>query len=130
MKGRFGFLIIALQMVYLVAATSRTFPPTDSITVDHVHPSGPGQSLQSMKPTSKEVKNRKEEANMNEPEKYKGVGKIGSSPPSCEHKCYGCVPCEAIQVPTTSRHNHIGIQYANYEPEDWKCKCGLSLYSP
>ncbi|KAM7254506.1 hypothetical protein ACFE04_003886 [Oxalis oulophora] len=34
---------------------------------------------------------------------YKRVmGKIGSSPPSCEHKCYGCTPCEAIQVPTTT----------------------------
>ncbi|KAK4395107.1 Coatomer subunit zeta-1 [Sesamum angolense] len=30
----------------------------------------------------------------------KAVG--GSRPPSCEHKCYGCMPCEAIQVPTTS----------------------------
>jgi hypothetical protein len=60
----------------------------------------------------------------------KGISKIGSSPPNCEHKCYGCVPCEAIQVPTTSRHSHLGIQYANYEPEGWKCKCGPSFYSP
>ncbi|TKY64347.1 EPIDERMAL PATTERNING FACTOR protein 3 [Spatholobus suberectus] len=60
-----------------------------------------------------------------------GVSKIGSSPPSCEHKCYGCVPCEAIQVPSTStRRSHLGIQYANYEPESWKCKCGPSFYSP
>ncbi|KAK6153585.1 hypothetical protein DH2020_013224 [Rehmannia glutinosa] len=27
----------------------------------------------------------------------KEINKIGSSPPSCEHKCYGCRPCEAIQ---------------------------------
>nr|KYP54303.1 hypothetical protein KK1_000488 [Cajanus cajan] len=61
----------------------------------------------------------------------RGVSKVGSSPPSCENKCYGCVPCEAIQVPSTSiRHNHLGIQYANYEPESWKCKCGPSFYSP
>ncbi|KAI3670546.1 hypothetical protein L1987_87884 [Smallanthus sonchifolius] len=40
--------------------------------------------------------------------------RIGSRPPSCEHKCYGCSPCEATQVPTTS---HVGIQYTNYEPE-------------
>ncbi|KAE9584695.1 hypothetical protein Lalb_Chr25g0280841 [Lupinus albus] len=57
----------------------------------------------------------------------KGVSKIGSSPPNCENKCYGCVPCEAIQVPSKS---HLGIQYANYEPESWKCKCGISFYSP
>ncbi|KAL2337940.1 hypothetical protein Fmac_012386 [Flemingia macrophylla] len=64
-------------------------------------------------------------------EAYYGVSKVGSTPPSCEHKCYGCVPCEAIQVPSTSiRHNHLGIQYANYEPESWKCKCGPSFYSP
>ncbi|XP_022033138.1 uncharacterized protein LOC110934279 [Helianthus annuus] len=53
--------------------------------------------------------------------------RIGSRPPSCEHKCYGCSPCEATQVPTTS---HVGIQYTNYEPEGWKCKCGPTLYSP
>ncbi|XP_062087716.1 EPIDERMAL PATTERNING FACTOR-like protein 3 [Humulus lupulus] len=130
MKGRFCFFVIALQVVYWVAATSRAFPPSDGLTIG-AHLSGPGQSLQSMKPTSKEgFKNRKEEAGTNESAKYKGMGKIGSSPPSCEHKCYGCVPCEAIQVPTNSRHSHIGIQYANYEPEDWKCKCGLSFYSP
>nr|KYP58393.1 hypothetical protein KK1_013799 [Cajanus cajan] len=62
---------------------------------------------------------------------YRGVSKIGSSPPSCEHKCYGCTPCEAIQVPSTSRRRtHLRVQYANYEPESWKCKCGPSLYSP
>ncbi|KAK7349260.1 hypothetical protein VNO77_06487 [Canavalia gladiata] len=64
-------------------------------------------------------------------DKSESMSKIGSSPPSCEHKCYGCVPCEAIQVPSTnSRRSHLGIQYANYEPESWKCKCGPSFYSP
>ncbi|RDX80616.1 EPIDERMAL PATTERNING FACTOR-like protein 3, partial [Mucuna pruriens] len=59
------------------------------------------------------------------------VSKIGSSPPSCEHKCYGCSPCEAIQVPSTSsRRSHLSVQYSNYEPESWKCKCGPSFYSP
>ncbi|KAH6793230.1 hypothetical protein C2S52_003707 [Perilla frutescens var. hirtella] len=57
--------------------------------------------------------------------KYK---KIGSRPPSCEHKCYGCMPCEAIQVPTTT--SHFGILYTNYEPEGWKCKCGPTFYTP
>lgn len=59
--------------------------------------------------------------------------KIGSSPPSCEHKCFGCTPCEAIQVPTIAnakRHAHFGVDYTNYEPEGWKCKCGPSFYSP
>ncbi|KAF7814097.1 EPIDERMAL PATTERNING FACTOR-like protein 3 [Senna tora] len=60
----------------------------------------------------------------------RGVTKIGSSPPICEHKCNGCSPCEAIQVPSTSRHSHLRTQYTNYEPESWKCKCGPSFYSP
>lgn len=60
-----------------------------------------------------------------------GMRKIGSVPPSCEHKCYGCTPCEAVQVPSTSsRNSNLGLQYSNYEPESWKCKCGPSLYSP
>lgn len=59
---------------------------------------------------------------------YREASRIGSSPPSCEHKCYGCMPCEAIQVPTTARG--VGVQYANYEPEGWKCKCGPTFYTP
>uniref|UniRef100_K4BMX8 Epidermal patterning factor-like protein n=1 Tax=Solanum lycopersicum TaxID=4081 RepID=K4BMX8_SOLLC len=53
---------------------------------------------------------------------------IGSSPPSCDHKCYGCMPCEAIQVPTNT--GRVGVQYTNYEPEGWKCKCGPAFYTP
>lgn len=71
------------------------------------------------------------EAKMNEIANFRGGSKIGSSPPSCENKCYGCTPCEAIQVPTnTKKLNHFRVQYANYEPEGWKCKCGPSFYSP
>ncbi|KAK1362816.1 Epidermal patterning factor-like protein [Heracleum sosnowskyi] len=53
---------------------------------------------------------------------------IGSIPPSCEHKCYGCTPCEATQVPTTK--SNVEIQSANYQPEGWKCQCGPSFYGP
>ncbi|KAL3735988.1 hypothetical protein ACJRO7_025012 [Eucalyptus globulus] len=60
-----------------------------------------------------------------------GGSKIGSRPPRCEHKCYGCTPCEPTQVPATHNgHAHVTVQYTNYEPEGWKCKCGPSLYSP
>ncbi|XP_030525486.1 EPIDERMAL PATTERNING FACTOR-like protein 3 isoform X1 [Rhodamnia argentea] len=63
--------------------------------------------------------------------KQMGVSKIGSSPPRCEHKCYGCTPCEATQVPAThDGHAHVRVQYTNYEPEGWKCKCGPALYTP
>ncbi|XP_010062649.1 EPIDERMAL PATTERNING FACTOR-like protein 2 [Eucalyptus grandis] len=60
-----------------------------------------------------------------------GGSKIGSRPPRCEHKCYGCTPCEPTQVPATHNgHAHVRVQYTNYEPEGWKCKCGPSLYNP
>ncbi|KAI3803355.1 hypothetical protein L1987_31506 [Smallanthus sonchifolius] len=35
--------------------------------------------------------------------------RVGSSPPSCEHKCYGCSPCEAIQVPANGGHVNVSI---------------------
>jgi hypothetical protein len=57
-----------------------------------------------------------------------GASRIGSRPPRCEHKCGGCIPCNPIQIPTNK--NHIGVQYANYEPEGWRCKCGTSYFSP
>ncbi|KAI3960666.1 hypothetical protein MKX01_003840 [Papaver californicum] len=47
---------------------------------------------------------------------------------SQQHKCGGCVPCEAIQVPTTT--DRVGIQYANYEPEGWKYKCRTTFFNP
>ncbi|KAK9726937.1 hypothetical protein RND81_05G247100 [Saponaria officinalis] len=59
---------------------------------------------------------------------YRGRVEAGSRPPNCEHKCDGCNPCIAIQVPTIT--SHFGIQFANYEPESWKCKCGPTVFSP
>ena len=76
----------------------------------------------------KGFKSKEKRTEMEEEASYKGVNNIGSSPPSCEHKCFGCNPCEAIQVPATT--SHFGVQYTNYEPEGWKCKCGPSFYSP
>ncbi|KAJ4950851.1 hypothetical protein NE237_027683 [Protea cynaroides] len=64
---------------------------------------------------------------MNE-EAYKDLSTLGSRPPNCEHKCGGCSPCEAIQVPTNT--DHFVVQYANYEPEGWKCKCKTSFFNP
>ncbi|KAK9099383.1 hypothetical protein Syun_026428 [Stephania yunnanensis] len=61
-------------------------------------------------------------------EACKELSTLGSRPPKCEHKCGGCSPCEAIQVPTTT--DHVGVQYTNYEPEGWKCKCGPTFYNP
>ncbi|XP_026447252.1 EPIDERMAL PATTERNING FACTOR-like protein 2 [Papaver somniferum] len=57
-----------------------------------------------------------------------GLSTVGSRPPSCVHRCEGCNPCAAIQVPT--RTDQLNLQYANYEPEDWKCKCGNAFFDP
>lgn len=59
---------------------------------------------------------------------YGGLARAGSRPPSCVHKCGGCTPCTATQVPATTDHSRT--QYANYEPEGWKCKCGSAFYNP
>ncbi|KAG9455640.1 hypothetical protein H6P81_000148 [Aristolochia fimbriata] len=61
-------------------------------------------------------------------EGFRGVDTLGSRPPSCDHKCGGCFPCQPTQVPATS--DRFRVQYSNYEPEGWKCKCGTSLYNP
>ncbi|KAI8565393.1 hypothetical protein RHMOL_Rhmol03G0255400 [Rhododendron molle] len=53
---------------------------------------------------------------------------LGSRPPNCDHKCGVCRPCDAIQVPATT--DHVRVQYANYEPEGWKCKCGTYFFNP
>ncbi|KAK4267273.1 hypothetical protein QN277_024073 [Acacia crassicarpa] len=113
MKARFCCFILALQLLSCVSE-SRLLPSLPG--PEHVTPE-PNQDLVS----SESMR-----------EKYEtGVSKIGSTPPICEHKCNGCSPCEAMQVPSTSRqHNHMRVQYANYEPESWKCKCGPSFYSP
>ncbi|GAV81407.1 hypothetical protein CFOL_v3_24862 [Cephalotus follicularis] len=61
-------------------------------------------------------------------ETYRGFSRLGSRPPNCVHKCGRCFPCYAIQIPATTEH--IGLQYTNYEPEGWKCKCGTSFFNP
>ncbi|XP_061370338.1 EPIDERMAL PATTERNING FACTOR-like protein 6 [Gastrolobium bilobum] len=126
MKGKFFCFLLALQILSWVSTARRPFLPADGIS----HPARE-EALQSSPHTKESKKGLIGTEGMSETrqEAYdRGVSKIGSSPPSCEHKCYGCVPCEAIQVPSTS--SHLGIQYANYEPESWKCKCGPSFYSP
>lgn len=56
------------------------------------------------------------------------MSRLGSIPPNCAHRCEGCVPCVPVQMPTAT--DHIGVQYANYEPEGWKCKCGSTFFNP
>ncbi|TKY72816.1 EPIDERMAL PATTERNING FACTOR protein 3 [Spatholobus suberectus] len=61
-------------------------------------------------------------------EAFRGLSRLGSTPPRCEHKCGGCIPCDPIQIPTNN--DLLGAQYANYEPEGWKCKCGNAYFNP
>eukprot|EP01018_Ginkgo_biloba_P029914 Gb_30138 [translate_table: standard] len=55
------------------------------------------------------------------------IDTLGSRPPTCRNKCHSCSPCEAIQVPTDLRNK---VQYSNYEPEGWKCKCRDRIFNP
>ncbi|CAA7402902.1 unnamed protein product [Spirodela intermedia] len=57
-----------------------------------------------------------------------GTEALGSSPPSCRRKCGACLPCAPVQVPAAAARAQL--QYANYEPEGWKCQCGSSFYNP
>ncbi|CDO97892.1 unnamed protein product [Coffea canephora] len=122
MRGcQFLLFISIMHMLNLVCITScRPLVPNGG----HAFHSGEfllsGLSL----PLGEEVKN----GGGGGEEKEEVSRRIGSSPPSCDHKCFGCMPCEAIQVPTT--HGRVGVQYANYEPEGWKCKCGPTFYTP
>nr|ADE75632.1 unknown [Picea sitchensis] len=56
------------------------------------------------------------------------IDTLGSRPPTCRNKCSSCSPCEAIQVPTNAARSHV--QYSNYEPEGWKCKCRDRVFNP
>lgn len=142
--GRLFCFLVALQIVSWrsTSATSRSLavPPNDGFGVHHHQPDHIPQSLQvSIGPgsSSKEIflqsfKSREGKAGITKEAYFEGDSKlgIGSSPPNCEHKCNGCIPCEATQVPAKTKRSHVGLQYANYEPESWKCKCGPSFYSP
>ncbi|KAE9600426.1 hypothetical protein Lalb_Chr14g0372741 [Lupinus albus] len=152
MKGRFFCcFLLALQIVSLVSEATRHFPPPpDAMSHPgqlllyqfHIHSlsddiylsSGPEEApaTHSSLSYTKELQKVTEAMSVREKESYdRGVNRIGSSPPSCEHKCYGCTPCDAIQVPSNNNmHIKLSLQYTNYEPESWKCKCGVTLYSP
>ncbi|KNA14577.1 hypothetical protein SOVF_106250 [Spinacia oleracea] len=117
-------VVLLVQIVGWVPATSRVLIPNHDTSsqlsgiggVSETSQQAPYSSIQDSKKTS-------------EAESYRGMNELGSRPPDCDHKCYGCNPCVAIQVPTISG-GHLGIQFANYEPISWKCKCGASFYSP
>uniref|UniRef100_J3MTZ0 Epidermal patterning factor-like protein n=1 Tax=Oryza brachyantha TaxID=4533 RepID=J3MTZ0_ORYBR len=70
--------------------------------------------------------------------------RLGSTPPSCYSKCYGCSPCVAVQVPTLSAPSvpaarsggggddaaPLVATFTNYKPLGWKCQCRDRLFDP
>ncbi|OIT01096.1 PREDICTED: EPIDERMAL PATTERNING FACTOR-like protein 6 [Nicotiana attenuata] len=120
MKSKFCCFVLIIFALCLISVRSR--PLASNLN-----------SLQNKLSTNEVNMSNKEQGQVKETEEYTDMNKeekkmIGSSPPSCEHKCYGCMPCEAIQVPTNT--GRVGVQYTNYEPEGWKCKCGPAFYTP
>ncbi|CAN8259435.1 unnamed protein product [Cochlearia groenlandica] len=105
--------MVLMQVVSYVCATSRP------IASDYVlfHPEMISPETSENRTNGPIVKPNKSR------EKEKGR-RIGSKPPICEKRCYGCEPCVAIQVPTISSSiPHLSPYYANYQPEGWICHC-------
>ncbi|KAF8025725.1 hypothetical protein BT93_F2532 [Corymbia citriodora subsp. variegata] len=135
-------LVLVLQLLSGVSARSSIFAPSGDDrrgAALHRTETNPEMLPSSKHPrtlseTAQEIRSsghEEEEKGGGEGRNKVGASKIGSSPPRCEHKCSGCTPCEATQVPATHNgHAHVKVQYTNYEPEGWKCKCGPSLYTP
>ncbi|KAI6690154.1 hypothetical protein NL676_026982 [Syzygium grande] len=142
MKGSCVALVLVLQLLSGVSARSSIFArngddrhgaalhQTDTSITDpshHIFKYGQAETDPEMLPSSKHprtLSDRAQEIRSSEQEEEEedgnqmGASKIGSSPPRCEHKCYGCTPCEATQVPATHiGHAHVRVQYTNYEPE-------------
>ncbi|KAK9066118.1 hypothetical protein SSX86_015520 [Deinandra increscens subsp. villosa] len=143
MKGKLcRFVVIMICMMRVISRplepnhSSPTFVPTKQGTKTQIvysQFSMPSKSVSNSRFSTKEEEEEEEDNHMMKNEEVERYGKgVGSRPPSCEHKCYGCNPCEPTQVPTVTSRTTVGIQiqYTNYEPEGWKCKCGPTFYSP
>ncbi|CAA0382351.1 unnamed protein product [Arabidopsis thaliana] len=112
-----GFVVILMVMIPIVSWVDAKSRPIASSHVSF-YP-------EIIKPQAAEENSRRRILNPNEnkEEIVKRRRRIGSKPPSCEKKCYGCEPCEAIQFPTISSIPHLSPHYANYQPEGWRCHC-------
>ncbi|KAF8090344.1 hypothetical protein N665_0478s0006 [Sinapis alba] len=109
-------IMAMIQIVSWVCATSR---PIASTQVSF-H-SGTTSTQAAEHNSKRSILNPNKNTEVEEMEKGR---RIGSKPPTCEKKCYGCEPCEAIQVPTISNSPpHFSTHYANYQPEGWRCHC-------
>ncbi|CAK9177136.1 unnamed protein product [Ilex paraguariensis] len=114
-----SFLIATLHLVTWVSAASRPFAPYDG-----------GQDPEQILLSPQVAFDTRQGLVSMEEETYEGLSRVGSKPPNCEHKCGGCRPCIAIQVPTIRTNDNLSAKYSNYEPEGWKCNCGTSFSNP
>ncbi|KAI3979321.1 hypothetical protein MKX01_020529 [Papaver californicum] len=123
-KRRISVLVAAfLLLMSWVSASNRNLIPYGDNDA-HLQ----GQSTEFLPTRVESTQGSEKEVVVASEEACDGLSTLGSRPPSCVHRCEGCIPCGAIQVPT--RTDHLNVQYANYEPEDWKCKCGNALFDP
>lgn len=58
---------------------------------------------------------------------------LGSKPPQCVNRCFGCRPCRATLV--IPPHHKGGLRESSEEDESyyllsWRCKCGNKLFHP
>ncbi|KAD6794712.1 hypothetical protein R6Q59_021386 [Mikania micrantha] len=109
MKSRI-FSFVGMIMVHILCVNCRHLAPTAAIFTAIP----PQQLTMALELGGNVIENRR----------------MGSTAPNCEHKCFGCSPCEATQVPANGVRVNVSVQYSNYEPEGWKCKCGRKFYSP
>ncbi|KAG7988718.1 hypothetical protein I3843_03G201600 [Carya illinoinensis] len=116
---------LQIIMTSILVTTIRPLEPYHAAQLQH------GQTPHFPQPaySSKQVLESINEGEANgEEAKYRWLSRLGSRPPSCLHKCEGCSPCYPIQIPATT--DEVGLHYANYEPEGWKCKCRSSFFNP
>ncbi|KAL8043383.1 hypothetical protein ABFS82_09G119300 [Erythranthe guttata] len=101
----------------------------DGVSTRHLHPNHVA-NIENRQPL--EIMKKKRVGLEVVVEREEKMREIGSRVPRCDDKCYGCMPCQPIQVPTNAAavNGGVGVQYTNYEPEAWKCKCGPSFYAP
>ncbi|KAK6273618.1 hypothetical protein POUND7_010701 [Theobroma cacao] len=118
------FLIVALHIISWILASTRSLASHDVAPQQDKVPEfkgGPIDSKQGLESKGGVVYGSEETCS-------RVLGRLGSRPPNCRRKCGRCTPCVATQIPATS--DKLGIQYANYEPEGWKCKCGSTFFNP
>ncbi|XVE97965.1 hypothetical protein REPUB_Repub03eG0064600 [Reevesia pubescens] len=118
------FLIVALPIISWIHVSTRSLAFHDVVPQQDKVPESSGVTF-----ISKQGFENKGGVVYGIEETYsRMLGRLGSRPPNCQRKCGRCTPCIATQIPATS--DKLGIQYTNYEPEGWKCKCGSTFYNP